>query len=65
MSELWVARDADGRVGFFGVKPRWFADRTWVYPETSASPERIPGYWFPDLKPGECRRLVMEKEKSE
>ncbi len=62
MTELWVATDRCG---------------TWLFRSEPAQNERdmwhsregepfgsIPSHWL-NLKSGECRRLVLEKEKSE
>lgn len=64
MTDPWVARDADGTLKEFDSEPDWWASfkafvvlhRGWRF---------LPKEQHPDLKPGECRRLVMEEETSE
>lgn len=62
MTELWVARDGTG-TWVFRARPvqnerdLWHSQDGDVY-------ERIPTRWL-NLKPGECRRLVLSEEKSE
>ena len=63
MTELWVARDELNRVAMFNKEPNevlhgWCA-------QAGLGFEFVPEEWFPDLQPGECRRLVLEEEKSE
>ena len=62
MNELWVARDGNKKVWLYGEKPRWAPEidefRGYTVGKTSLSS-------FPDLLPGQCRRLVMESEASE
>jgi len=64
MTDLWVARDADGTLKEFGSKPHQWGSfgafvvlhRNWRF---------LPKEQHPDLKPGECRRLVTAEVKSE
>lgn len=63
MSDLWVARDADGTLLEVGSKPVrrggfWMVDDMEHF-------KVLPSGEHPDLPPGECRRLVIEKEKGE
>ena len=66
MSEIWVARDADGDLWWFDSSPEWDErTQTW-YSDSAEWADTMPNSMFPDLQPGECRRLVMaEKEKGE
>jgi hypothetical protein len=65
MNELWVARDGRG-VRVYDGKPQWFETLREFY---CAGVCRAVGWMkselFPDLLPGQCRRLVMESEASE
>ena len=63
MNELWVARDGKGSLAIFENKPK----------EISHSGFVLSSGWFmhlwnpmlyPDLRPGECKRLVMAEEQS-
>lgn len=66
MSELWVARDGDGAAWLFDLKPLWVADeKTWACDGSMRLIEPLPRGMFPDLKPGECMRLVLAEESSE
>jgi hypothetical protein len=68
VNELWVARSRDDTRLFKG-QPQivtayglWKDDRAfqgWKYGH------HVPDDLFPDLKPGECRRLVLAEETSE
>ena len=59
MSELWVARYGDGKAWIYDTQPRWIEDTRRF---TAVSCGRIYGGGFPDLKPGQCRRLVLAEE---
>jgi hypothetical protein len=68
MNELWVARDGNESLWMFvDGRPQWvISDREWIsgqFPCCSVGTlhERL----FPDLLPGQCRRLIMESEASE
>lgn len=64
MTDLWVARDADGTLCEFEVMPI-LGGGVWAAPYGSNSKfRRLPSSDHPDLKPGECRRLVLAEEKS-
>ena len=60
MNELWVARDEDEYLSGFTQRPIK-EDGDWY----GASPFRLPRTLFPDLRPGECKRLVLAEETSE
>jgi hypothetical protein len=68
MNELWVARDGNNALGVWSRnKPDWLDDiQEWI---SGRYPSRCEAWlspmMFPDLLPGECRRLVMESEASE
>jgi hypothetical protein len=62
VNELWVARDDDGKAWIYDTKPVWIEDTRRF---TGPSCGKAYGGTFPNLKPGECRRLVMESEVSE
>ena len=60
MNELWVARDKSGDLTLWRKKPECYSgvfdmrgrDPLFGYRELDLS-------WVPDLKPGQCRRLVL------
>lgn len=62
MNELWVARDIPGTevVYIYHEKPelmdKWY--------QTGGDMWEVSMDAFPDLKPGECRRLLMAEEQS-
>ena len=65
MNELWVARDGRsherykrGRLRQFDYRPN---KNNGVFRKAHSGSDvvTIPEDWFPDLAPGECRRLVM------
>lgn len=66
MNELWVARDANGDVWMFVAEPRF--DGSNYYP---ADENRAIAYIADEvavafnLRPGECKRLVLAEETSE
>lgn len=66
MNELWVARDADGDVWMFLAEPR--KDNGRFYPPDV---NRAIAYISDsvavafNLRPGECKRLVLAEETSE
>lgn len=63
MNELWVARDDDGTLTAFDAKPEWCDSCKWLVDESKGwetmdiNPRR-----FPNLRPGECKRLVLAEE---
>ena len=66
MNELWVARDADGAGWLFDLKPTWVTDEgVWACDGSMMLVEQLPATMFPNLRPGECKRLVMAEESSE
>ena len=66
MNELWVARDRSGDLWQFGQKPEWYhVEGVWDGSASDCVLNELPKSFYPDLKPGECRRLVMESEASE
>jgi len=59
MNELWVARDADGDLCEFATQPE-LGGGVWAAPIGMPSGfKRLIASEYPDLAPGECRRLVM------
>ena len=60
MNELWVARDDDGFLCVFSERPVK-EDGDWHV----LNPSRLVRSIFPDLMPGQCRRLVLAEETSE
>lgn len=60
MNELWVARDDDGYLSGFAEKPQK-EEGVWY----GLHPFRLLRTMFPELRPGECRRLVMAEETNE
>jgi len=66
MNELWVARDLDRSLWVYDMKPDWIPhEGVWVCNEDMSLTEKLNPALFPDLLPGQCRRLVMESEVSE
>lgn len=68
MNELWVARDEKGgKVTIWRVQPEKYLDGCFDYRTRSplSGFKELDGDWYPTLKPGECRELVMESEVSE
>lgn len=63
MTEIWVARDrGSGAVYLYHAKP---TDKGTIF-DTPGSPIfDVEEGAFPDLRPGECKRLVMAEEPSE
>lgn len=64
MNELWVARDGRGTLAIFERQPKEVCEVGFL----------LSSGWFhhlwndqlyPDLLPGQCRRLVMESEVGE
>lgn len=58
MNELWVARDDDGYLSGFAEKPvkdegEWYGCGAF----------RLRRSMFPNLRPGECKRLVLAEEQ--
>mgnify|MGYP007039186611 CR=1 FL=1 len=64
MNSLWVARDADEWLTLFYEQPQ-IINGSWFSPNRPTRYIAIEAGWYPSLKPGECRRLVMESEVSE
>ncbi len=66
MSELWVARDENETLHIYRERePDWVFSTEWTMGEFNGKwAGKIDSDLFPDLKPGECRRLVMESEVS-
>lgn len=62
MNELWVARDGNGVAWIYSTQPSWIESTRRF---TASSCGRIYDGKFPDLKTGECRRLVLAEETSE
>lgn len=67
MNELWVARDENETLhAYRDHKPDWVSATKWTMGEFKGKwVGQIDSDLFPDLKPGECRRLVMESEVRE
>ena len=66
MANLWVARDLAGDLKLFAGKPRQVKpDKWWTHGQGRYDDYlyHIPESMFPDLLPGECRRLVLAEEK--
>ena len=68
MNELWVARDWDGSLWEWPRKSVW---REWLkdftmpdFQDTNRLSRQLPATMFPDLRPGECKRLVLAEEQS-
>lgn len=66
MNELWVARDVVNGLRQFDAQPIWNEDNL-VFRISSRGTWAIlmGGEYLPDLKPGQCRRLVLAEETSE
>lgn len=70
MNELWVARDRDEKMRHLACvsdrKPYRIDTRTglWMH-KRGTNCHHYAASQFPDLKPGECRRLVLAEETSE
>ena len=65
MNELWVARDG---IGTLMTNRQPSQTRSGTYYVPGGDPESvaiIPASWFPELRLGECKRLVMAEESSE
>lgn len=59
--ELWVARDTDGSLSLYAGEPEWLGWRKgWSACCGVAFICTLYRASFPDLQPGEKRRLVME-----
>lgn len=58
MTEFWVARDKSGETFGFRQEPTLHEDGMWD-DGNLAFMAVIPDSWFPDIKPGECRKFVM------
>lgn len=63
MNELWVARDANGDLCVFSEKPL-FDERVgqWFVVDADLA-SALPEDYFPDLRPGECKRLILAEEQ--
>lgn len=64
MTDLWVARDADGWLTIFYEQPK-IMNGAWFEPDRPTRYIAIENARFPELKPGECRRLILAEDKSE
>lgn len=63
MNELWVARDrASGAVRVYERQP---TESYMHFAAVAGGVHILRSDPFPDLKPGECRRLVLAEETSE
>lgn len=58
MNELWVARDGNGDVYIFSERPSLDEFNIWFTVDADVA-DILPVDMFPDLKPGECMRLVL------
>lgn len=65
MNELWVARDVHGPIHLYEGRPAYRGGLWFSGPNNFGFLRTFNDDPFPDLKPGECRRLVMESEVSE
>lgn len=67
MNELWVARDGDETLHVYRDRePDWVPATKWTMGEFHARKwvSKIDSDLFPNLKPGECKRLVLAEESS-
>jgi len=63
MNELWVARDrGSGAVYIYHEEPK---DNGTIFYTPNRPIFEVEADVFPDLKRGECKRLVMAEESSE
>jgi len=63
MNSLWVARDADEWLTLFYEQPQ-IINGSWFFPNRPTRYIAIEAGWYPSLKPGECRRLVLDDGKA-
>lgn len=62
MTHLYIARDGDGSLWQYDEKPMWYEKyREWGPFQGEMS--QMEPHYYPDLKPGECARLVMERKE--
>ena len=59
MNEFWIARDKTGDIWGFKTEPAYDEKMGMWYADDSHDLAVMSNRWFPDIKPGECRKFVM------
>lgn len=57
--QVWVARDQDGSLWCYSMKPEWHPRGKFDNAPGDNDLGGLPANWFPDLRPGECRRMRL------
>lgn len=56
---LYIGRDKDGDTFGYTEKPSYDEEMEMWYDQSTNKVAVIPDSWFPDIKPGECKKFVM------
>lgn len=63
MNELWVARDIHGPIHLYEGKPVYSGGLWFSEAESRGFCGSLRDDAFPNLRPGECKRLVFAEEQ--